>query len=230
MADKTGLRIFEALLGSRFQNLSLLEEALTHRSFHNKSRKRPDEALTDNQRLEFLGDAVLSLAAADMLMKNHPASKEGFLTKKRAELVSGETLARIARQIKIHEFLKTDGACDTANPRLLADALEACIGAVYLDAGFEKAKQIAERLFVEAQVAPPPMPDYKSLFQEWSQKTCQTNPVYKLKSAKGPEHQKTFVMEAILNEKTAGEGCGKTKKAAERAAALQALKKFNIPF
>ena len=260
------LKPFEALLGRRFQNPSLLEEALTHRSFHNKrgrrrsspaprsqaagarpvanrlahaeeeaklssGKARPSaEEPMDNQRLEFLGDAVLSLAAADMLMENHPAAQEGFLTKKRSELVSGESLARIARQIKIHEFLRTDGACDTANPRLLADALEACIGAVYLDAGFEKAKKVAERLFIESQTAPPASPDYKSLFQEWSQKNHQTNPVYKLKGEAGPEHQKTFLMEALLHEKSAGKGRGKTKKAAEQAAALQALKKLNISF
>ena len=261
------IKSFEALLRHQFRNPSLLEEALTHRSFFNNRKRRkalspsreaapqaplqtaaaasppagarpprqraPEEPF-DNQRLEFLGDAVLSLVAADMLMKKHPEAQEGSLTKKRAELVSGEALARTARQIKIHHFLRTDNVQESSNRRLLTDALEACIGAVYLDAGFEKAKEIAERLFADSQnnaeKGEPAAADYKSLFQEWSQKNLQANPVYKLISAEGPEHQKSFLMEAVLQEEPAGSGRGKTKKAAEQAAAKQALQKFNIPF
>ena len=209
----------ETFMGYRFKDLSLFNEALTHKSY----QKNPH-----NQRLEFLGDAVLSLAISDMLMKIHPQSNEGILTKKRALLVSGKTLAELARDIRLDKVLKTSPA-DKDNPRLLADAFEACLGAVYLDGGFEKVKEIIESIFSEKIKAQIPSTDYKSTLQEWCQKKYQTNPVYRLKNAEGPEHKKVFFMEVVLGEKSLGEGKDTRKKDAEQIAAKKAIKTLKIP-
>lgn len=210
----------EAFMGYVFKNPALLEEALTHKS-HKES--------PNNQRLEFLGDAVLSLAISDMLMRCHPQSNEGFLTKKKAAFVSGKALSELAKQIKLDELLKASNT-NKKNPRLLADAFEACLGAVYMDGGFEKVRQIIETLFLEKMKENPPFTDYKSIFQEWCQKKYQTNPTYRLKNTEGPEHKKIFSIEVVLNEKSLGEGQDRRKKQAEQMAALEALKKLDISF
>ena len=209
----------KTFMGYKFKDPALFDEALTHKSYQESPH---------NQRLEFLGDAVLSLAVSDMLMKSHPQSNEGFLTKKRALLVSGKTLSELATQIKIDTLLKASKA-DRDNPRLLADAFEACLGAVYLDGGFEKAREIIEDIFSEKITAQLPSTDYKSTLQEWCQKKYQTNPVYRLKTAEGPEHKKVFSMEVILSEKSIGEGKDTRKKSAEQIAAKEAIKNLNIP-
>ena len=209
----------KTFMGYQFKDPALFDEALTHKSYQESPH---------NQRLEFLGDAVLSLAVSDMLMKSHPQSNEGFLTKKRALLVSGKTLSELATQIKIDTLLKASKA-DRDNPRLLADAFEACLGAVYLDGGFEKAREIIEDIFSEKITAQLPSTDYKSTLQEWCQKKYQTNPVYRLKTTEGPEHKKVFSMEVILSEKSIGEGKDTRKKDAEQIAAKEAIKNLNIP-
>lgn len=210
----------EKFIGYRFKNLSLFREALTHKSY---------KAGFHNQRLEFLGDAVLSLAISDLLMRSYPQSDEGFLTKKRAELVSGKTLSELAKSIELHKLLRTDSKTNEKNPRLLTDALEACLGAVYLDGGFQKVREIVETLFSQKILGDLPSTDYKSAFQEWCQKQYQTNPVYRLKNTEGPEHRKIFFIEVILSEKTLGEGKDRRKKLAEQIAAKEALRKLKIP-
>ena len=209
----------KTFMGYKFKDPALFDEALTHKSYQESPH---------NQRLEFLGDAVLSLAVSDMLMKSHPQSNEGFLTKKRALLVSGKTLSELAMQIKINTLLKASKA-DRDNPRLLADAFEACLGAVYLDGGFEKAREIIEDIFSEQIKAQLPSTDYKSTLQEWCQKKYQTNPVYRLKNQEGPEHKKVFFMEVVLSEKSLGEGKDTRKKSAEQIAAKEAIKNLKIP-
>ena len=203
----------------RFKNLSLFREALTHKSY---------KADSHNQRLEFLGDAVLSLAISDLLMRSYPQSDEGFLTKKRAELVSGKTLSELAKSIELHKLLRTDNKTNEKNPRLLTDALEACLGAVYLDGGFQKVREIIETLFSQKILEDLSSTDYKSAFQEWCQKQYQTNPVYRLKNTEGPEHRKIFSIEVILKEKPLAEGKDRRKKLAEQIAAKEALKKLKI--
>ena len=133
----------------------------------------------------------------------------------------------MAKQIKLHELLRTSNT-NRKNPRLLADALEACLGAVYIDGGFEKARQIIETLFLNKMKEKPSFTDYKSIFQEWCQKTYQTNPTYRLKNTEGPEHKKIFSIEVILNDRSLGEGRDRKKKQAEQIAALEALKKLDI--
>lgn len=215
----------ETFKGYRFKNPQLFQQALTHKGYKKGS---------NNQRLEFLGDAVLSLAMGDSLMRFHPQANEGFLTKKRSSLVSGEALAELAKEIQLHKSLRTGNKTDSKNPRLLADAFEACLGAVYLDGGFQKAKEVIEDIFAEKLKQDIDSSDYKSAFQEWCQKTYQINPTYRLKNAEGPEHKKTFLIELLLplgsGERILTEGRNIKKKLAEQIAAKKAIQKLNIPF
>ena len=136
---------------------------------------------------------------------------------------------KLAKTIKIDAFLKASEETDRDNPRLLADAFEAYLGAVYLDGGFQKAKKIIEDIFSEKIKAKLPSTDYKSTLQEWCQKKYQTNPIYRLKNAEGPEHKKMFFMEVLLSEKLLGEGKDSRKKDAEQIAAKEAIKNLKIP-
>lgn len=208
-------------MGYRFKNPGLLEAALTHKSCRGLAG--------DNQRLEFLGDAVLSLAVGHLLMERHPGASEGFLTKKRSALVSGASLAAKAAEIRLSERLRASSRSHQKNPRILADALEAALGAVYLDGGFAKAQKIIARLFDERLKRGVPSEDYKSALQEGLQKMGQAPPVYRIDSVEGPEHKKVFSVEVLAGAKALGKGADAKKKAAEQAAAKAALKKLNIP-
>ncbi|HFC36129.1 MAG TPA: ribonuclease III [Candidatus Moranbacteria bacterium] len=218
---------FARKLGIKFRNLKLLEEALTHRSFLNEHR---NEVLSHNERLEFLGDAVLELVVTDFLFKNYD-NPEGELTPWRAALVNGEMLADISKKIGVESYLRMSKgeAKDTGKARryILANAMEAIIGAIYLDQGYKVAENfiskniisnidriLQEKLYI----------DPKSHFQEEAQKHAQITPSYKVLSEEGPDHDKKFVMGVFLGEELVGEGEGLSKQEAQREAARNALK------
>ncbi len=218
---------FARKLGIKFRNLKLLEEALTHRSFLNEHR---NEVLSHNERLEFLGDAVLELVVTDFLFKNYD-NPEGELTAWRAALVNGEMLADISKKIGVESYLRMSKgeAKDTGKARryILANAMEAIIGAIYLDQGYKVAENfiskniisnidriLQEKLYI----------DPKSHFQEEAQKHAQITPSYKVLSEEGPDHDKKFVMGVFLGEELVGEGEGLSKQEAQREAARNALK------
>lgn len=216
----------EQKLGYAFGNRALLQEALRHSSFVNE---QPDAALRDNERLEFLGDAVLNLVIGHMLMESHPHLDEGNLSRMRATLVNESRLARISRSLDIGGVLCLGKGEIQTNGRqkksILADALEAILAAVYLDGGFQAAFGLVNRLFaahVASIAGKRTDQDYKSRLQEQVQTTGNAMPCYQIIGESGPDHDKTFDVQLQVGE-TVTEGSGKSKKAAEQDAARKAL-------
>ena len=215
----------ETLIGFAFADRALLEEALTHASLANKARS----ARRSNQRLEFLGDAVLQLTLSELLYRLWPQADEGFLTKARARLVSTTALARLARGLQLGSHLAMDRAEEANGGRdrdsILADALEALAGAVYLDAGLDACSQWLARLFAEevARLQAEPGDDNpKGQLQERLQGINREAPTYHLLAAAGPDHLRVFEVEVRWNGRSLGKGKGRSKKEAETAAARQA--------
>lgn len=213
-------------LGHRFHQPSLLEEALRHSSFVNE---QADPDLRDNERLEFLGDAVVNLVVGHMLMTAYPEAPEGELSRMRANLVNEGQLAAIAQAVDLgaHLHLGKGEAQDggQAKPSILADSLEALVAAIYLDAGYEVARQVVERHFAAAVAAisrPTADRDHKSRLQERVQSEGGRVPRYRMLSATGPDHDKTFRVELTVGDMVT-EGTGKSKKAAEQSAARHLL-------
>jgi ribonuclease-3 len=207
-------------LGLAFRNPGLLREALTHSS----ATGLAGAALPSNERLEFLGDRVLGLLMAEWLIERFPAEREGMLMRRFGALVAAETLAGIAAGLGLGDDLLV--AADPAGPgihtrpNVLADALEALLGAVYLDGGLDAARPFLRRIFaplVEAEPARPPLPA-KSRLQEWLQGRGHPLPVYSLVSAEGPSHAPVFIV-AVEAAGRSAQGSGETKRAAELAAA-----------
>ncbi|HTJ82325.1 MAG TPA: ribonuclease III [Polyangiaceae bacterium] len=215
----------EAFLGGS-EDLPHLAEALTHPSWANEHKQgtpRPDY-----QRLEFLGDAVLSLAVSEALMQRFPDAREGDLSFRRASIVSTEALAKFARELEVGRALALGRGADAAGerdqPSVLADATEAIFGAVYTDRGFEAARRLAAVVCERAEHAPmAQIRDAKSALQERVQAKGGTSPRYALVSANGPDHQREFVVEVEALGEILGRGAGRSKKAAEQAAAQTAL-------
>ncbi len=210
-------------LGYRFRDPALLRRALTHPSYVNE---HPEEAARDNQRLEFLGDAVIDFLAAAWVYRCYADFDEGRMTRLRAALVRTETLAHLARQLGIGEALRLGHGEEEAGGRRrhanLCDAFEAVVGAIYLDAGMDAARAVVEPLFgpvAEATLAEAADQDAKSRLQEWSQAELKVTPRYRIVAARGPDHARTFVAEALLDDKVVGHGTGPSKQAAEQAAA-----------
>lgn len=219
----------EERIGYRFQKPERLIEALSHSSYVNE---RLDENLCDNERLEFLGDAVLNLVVGHLLMRRCAKLDEGALSRTRAKLVNETQLAAIARTIDIGAFLRLGkGEQQTrgrAKKSILADALEAVVAAVYLDGGFDAAVSTIEKFFVpllEAKTAPRSVEDAKSRLQEWVQERQQDLPRYEVVEAFGPDHDKTFHVRLTVGGLQT-EGFGKSKKAAEQAAAQKGLERL----
>jgi ribonuclease-3 len=220
------LDAFQDGLGYHFQDQALLLRALTHSSYVNEH----PEAAPDNQRLEFLGDAVLGLAAADWIFRRYLEFKEGEMTRLRAALVQEATIARFAVQLEVGDVLRLGrgeaeggGRERVAN---LGDAFEALVGALYLDGGLAPVRQVLYRLIEPAATAildAEADKDAKSRLQEWSQGELGVTPRYRIVEERGPDHAKTFVAEALLDERVVGRGEGPSKQAAERAAARRAL-------
>ena len=214
-------------LGVTFDNPSLLIEAVTHRSYLNEHR---EYAGNHNERIEFLGDAVLELAATDFLFRRFPTKSEGELTSYRAALVNTVSLAESAQALGLNSFLllSKGEAKDTGRARdvILADAFEAIIGALYLDQGYVAAESfIAKQLYgkIDDVIAKRSYQDAKSRFQEVAQEKRGLTPFYETLSQEGPDHAKLFTIGVFLGEEEIARGEGQSKQEAEQAAAEAAL-------
>ncbi len=223
----TDLSILEKNLGYNFKDRGLLETALCHSSYLNENRENCSE---NNERLEFLGDAVLGLCVGHLLMKKSPLKNEGDLSKLRSGLVSEPGLAEVARMIDLGRFIRLGKGEKLSRGfdknSILSDAFEAVVAAVYLDGGFERVSDLISDLFnerIDRILAAGNTIDYKSALQELAQEHGAGTPVYELLHATGPDHDKTFEIRLDLLG-TESRGIGKTKKAAEQNAAENALK------
>jgi ribonuclease-3 len=213
-----------------FKNVSLLEQALIHSSYANEN---PGLVSASNERLEFLGDAVLGVVVGEKLYRDHPDFSEGKMTKLRAALVRKETLARIAKSISLGEHLYLGKGEETSGGRHkqanLAAALEAVIAAVFLDRGGRVARDLILRLVepeLDKAMNHTMASDYKSELQELVQSSRQRAPTYHVIETSGPDHSKVFTVEVRLDGQVLGTGSGKSKKAAETEAARSALAKL----
>ncbi|MDP2655800.1 MAG: ribonuclease III [bacterium] len=216
-------------LGTSFNNLNLLIEALTHRSYLNEHREYTG---SHNERLEFLGDAVLELVATDFLYKKFPAKPEGELTSYRAALVNTVSLAESAQALGINEYLllSKGESKDTGRARdvILADAFEAIIGAIYLDSGYANAEAfIAKNLYnkIDGVIEKRSYQDAKSRFQEIAQEKRGTTPNYETLSEVGPDHDKRFTVGVFIGSEEIARGVGQSKQEAEQSAASAGLDK-----
>jgi len=230
MTPATSIEAVQRLLGYRFHQPRLLEEALTHKSYSNERRSKDR---TQNERLEFLGDAVLSLVMSEYLAAEFPGSNEGGLSKLKAHLVSEASLAKAARRMKLGRLLRLGKGEELSKGRekhsLLADALEALIAAIYLDGGLEASRKFTlqvleeELLAMRAEQARPGMEDYKTQLQEVCQKRYESLPQYETVRESGPDHEKVFEVELTIQGVMRGIGRGRSKKEAEQMAAKEAL-------
>ena len=214
----------EETLDYRFQDASLLDQALTHSSFANE---RLGGALMSNERLEFLGDSVLGQVTADHLYRTHPDLPEGDLTRMRAALVCEEALAEVAKGWGLGEYLKLGRGEDQNGGRsrdsILADAVEAILAALYLDGGIAQARRTIRTFVLSREAQAGEGRDYKTALQELIQRTPGHTLRYQLMKESGPDHQKEFWMEVALDGKPVGSGTGHSKKEAEQQAAKAAL-------
>jgi ribonuclease-3 len=224
-------RELEAQLGYKFNNRELLEMALLHRSY----RYEVKDVESDNQRLEFLGDAVAGFLVAAHLYRLHCDGNEGVLTEMRSRVTSGRALATVARAIKLGEFMRLGKGEEMAGGRkresLLADGLEAVIGAAYVDGGVVAAEKIVTKLLIPllaARLGEEWIDNPKGKLQELSQSLYGRGPEYRCVSEEGPAHRKVFVVEAIVGGARLGEGSGTSKRAAEIEAAIVGVRKLLV--
>lgn len=227
MTDETSLKILEEKIGVVFTNSNLLLQALTHRSYLNENRSHP---VSHNERLEFLGDAVLELVVTEKLFNAYPEKPEGELTSIRAAVVNTNSISDAAQEIGIGDFLllSKGEAKDVGRARgyILANTFEAVIGAIYLDKGYDAARDfIAAMLFekIKDVVAKSGWYDSKSLFQEKAQENAGVTPTYKTMRESGPDHAKRFTVGVYLGRELVVEGEGFSKQEAEQEAAQKAL-------
>lgn len=215
---------FEGIIGYTFKNKQLIQQALSHSSYSNE-RKKPNGS---NERLEFLGDSVLSIVVSDFLYKNLNVA-EGQLTKIRASLVCEKSLHVFAKKISLGNFLLLgkgeENTGGRQRPSILADAFEAVIAAIYLDGGMEAASKHILRFIPEDvhHTGHPVFSDFKTILQEVVQKNPEEKVEYVLIGEEGPDHNKRFVVEVCLNSQMIGRGSGRSKKEAEQLAAKEAL-------
>ena len=212
-------------LGYTFRNKALLENALTHSSYANENRERH---LPDNERLEFLGDSILGFVVADYLYRNFPDKPEGELTRIRADLVCERNLAEAAATIELGSYLLLGHGEEQGGGRkrdsIVSDAMESVIAASFMDGGFDAAKEIIDRLILSnIPKGRPRNFDYKTAFQELVQRKKDQQIHYELTGESGPDHDKHFEVEVLLNGKAVGRGVGSSKKRAEQAAAEAAI-------
>jgi len=226
MSSTSAYAILEEKLGYSFHDPSLCECALTHKSWMNETQ---DSERSDNERLEFLGDAVLALVSSDLLMRRFPDHPEGELSKARAAVVNEAGLARVAETLGLGQWIFLGKGEEQAGGRqkrsLLANTFEALAGAIYLDGGFAAAFQVVERLLapVIADVPVAASKDFKSRLQELAQAKLQTAPTYTVLSEQGPDHAKTFEIAILIGDKEYGRAFGRSKKEAQQNAAERAL-------
>jgi ribonuclease-3 len=209
-----------------FRDPSLLEGALIHRSY----RHEKDDIHRDNQRLEFLGDAALGLVAADRLYHRFPLEQEGSLTRMRSLITNRSALAIVARRLGLSSFIRLgrgeqlSGGYDRESN--LGDAMEAILGALYLDGGLEAVHRVYDRFFaplLDELMESDPLPNPKGSLLEWTQERWKSTPVYRVVEASGPDHDRRFTVEAVVAGEVKGLGTGRTKRLAEARAAEQAL-------
>ena len=219
---------FKKRSGVEFKDQSLLTQAFVHRSYINENKA---SGLSHNERLEFLGDAVLELVITNFLYEKYPQKTEGDLTAYRSSLVNAQTCAEIATRLSMNDYLllSKGESKDTGRARqyILANTLEAFIGAVYLDQGYDTAKAFIEREFtplIDGIISAGSWIDAKSLFQEKAQEFDGITPSYKTMKESGPDHEKKFTVGVYLNKELVASGEGDSKQDAEQSAAREALK------
>ena len=216
---------FQQVIGYQFQNKNLLRQALTHSSYANEKHMH---RLSDNERLEFLGDAVLEIISSEYLFNTYQDKPEGDLTKLRASIVCEPTLALCTKEMDLGKYLYLGKGEDMTGGRsrksILSDALEAVIGAIYLDGGFASAKEFILRFILTDIEHKQLFYDSKTILQEIVQSSFKGQPMsYHLVREEGPDHDKTFVMQLFIGDKGFEEGSGRTKKSAEQQAAYRTI-------
>jgi ribonuclease-3 len=223
------LKTFQEKIGINFKDSGLLTQAFVHRSYINENKA---SGLSHNERLEFLGDAVLELVITDFLYKEFDKKAEGELTAYRSALVNADTCASIATSLSINDYLllSKGESKDTGRARqyILANALEALIGAIYLDQGYDSAKVFIEKNFtplIHKIISEGAFIDSKSLFQEKAQEFESVTPSYKTVKETGPDHEKKFTVGVYIGKDLVATGEGKSKQDAEQMAAREALAK-----
>ena len=229
--DHARLAALEATLAYRFRDLSMLTASLMHRSYY--SAAESNGAGRSNERLEFLGDSVLSLVVNDHLYHRYPDKSEGELTKMKSVVVSKQVLAHLAKKINLGAFVLVSDNAHRAGvstmDSVLSDTLEAVFGAVFIDGGFEAARgcilkvlpdNLNDIVYKEESI------NYKSLLQEYIQALHKVPPRYRVQSTTGPDHDKEFMVEVVVKGNTLGQGVGKTKKIAEQEAAREAYRRL----
>ena len=227
--EESAIKKLAKNLGLEFKNLNLLREALTHRSYLNEHQ---NINWHHNERLEFLGDAVLELAVTDYLFKNFPETPEGILTNFRAALVNSNSLSEIAQKLDLEKYLllskgEKKNASQKGHQYILANALEALIGAIYLDLGYEEAEKFIQKNIISNLshiLETESWRDPKSLFQEKAQAKVGITPTYKVLREWGPDHNKQFITGVFLGHNMIAQGQGSSKQEAEVEAAKNALK------
>ncbi|OGO78529.1 MAG: ribonuclease III [Clostridiales bacterium GWB2_37_7] len=228
---KKELAGFQQVIDYRFDDLSLLDTALTHSSY----TANRNEVLEHNERLEFLGDSILSMIVSQYIFKSCKEMAEGQLTRVRANIVCEQSLHEAAEKIKLGKYLAISKGEELTGgrtrPSILADAFEALIAAIYLDGGLSKAKTFVLDILkgtIQQAIQNKIISDYKSFIQEHIQKNSQGKISYKLLSEEGPDHSKTFDMAIMLDDTILGTGSGNSKKEAQQAAAKDAIEKLGL--
>ncbi len=224
MQNGYDLTTLEERIGYKFRDISLLKQAITHSSYLNEQKIN---RAGDYERLEFLGDAVLELVSSEFLFHQHEKFPEGKLTKLRASMVCEPALAFCARDLELGKFLRLGRGEELTGGRdresITSDAMEAVIGAIYLDGGIEPAREFINRFILSDLEDKQLFYDSKSNLQELIQGVLRKEFHYELLEESGPEHDKTFSVEVVMEGKSLGRGLGRTKKAAEQHAAYEAL-------
>lgn len=222
--DSKKIELLEQRIGYVFRDKELLQQALTHSSYANEQKINKRQ---DYERLEFLGDAVLELVSSDYLFQAHPDLPEGKLTKQRSSMVCEPALAFCAKDIELEQFIYLGKGEEATGGRkrdsIISDVMEAVIGAIYLDGGLDPARDYINRFILSDLEHKQLFYDSKTILQERVQRLPNASLAYVLTGETGPEHDKLFMVEALLNGKKIGEGSGRSKKLAEQQAAYQAL-------
>ena len=224
------LSLLEERLGYKFKNIVFLETGVTHSSFSNETKNH----VPYNERQEFLGDAVLSIIVSDYIFENYTKLPEGELTKLRASLVCEKSLCGFANEIELGSFLRLGHGEELMGgrerPSILADAFEAMLAAIYLDGGIEPATEVVLRFVKKSleHVENVAFKDYKTLLQEIVQKNRGEKLSYRMLDSNGPDHERSFSVEVLINSNPVGHGFGRSKKEAEQMAAHEALRLMGL--
>ena len=230
MLKESDYHELEKKIGDTFQNRALLKQAVTHSSFANEQKINRQKHY---ERLEFLGDAVLELVSSDFLFQTHPEMPEGQLTKLRASMVCEPALAYCAKDLTLDSYIQLGKGEEATGGRyrdsIVSDVMEAVIGAIYLDGGMEPARTYIHRFILSDLENKQLFLDSKTNLQEYMQQNLKKEFHYRLVEESGPEHDKVFLVEVVMEEKVLGRGKGRTKKAAEQQAAYEALLGFRKP-